>query len=151
MRIVLQRVSHASVAVDGKKVSEIACGVLLLVGITHGDTEAVAGALARKVANLRIFEDAAGKMNLSLLDVQGAAIVVSQFTLYASTRRGRRPGFTGAAAPESAEPLVARFTDALRSAGVADVQTGVFGAHMLVEIHNNGPVTLILESPDSPG
>ncbi len=148
MRIVLQRVSRASVAVDGKMVSEIACGLLLLVGITHGDTESVAEALARKVANLRIIEDDAGKMNLSLLDVQGAALVVSQFTLYASTRRGRRPGFTEAAAPETAEPLVARFANALRRAGVIDVQTGVFGAHMLVELANDGPVTLILDSPD---
>ncbi len=146
MRIVMQRVSQASVSVDGDVVSRIDRGLLLLVGVTHDDTEQTADTLARKVANLRIFEDDAGKMNLSLLDVGGSAIVVSQFTLYASTRRGRRPGFTDAARPELAEPLVARFADALRRAGVADVQSGLFGAHMLVEIHNDGPVTIILDS-----
>jgi D-tyrosyl-tRNA(Tyr) deacylase len=142
----MQRVSQASVSVDGDVVSRIDRGLLLLVGVTHDDTEQTADTLARKVANLRIFEDDAGKMNLSLLDVGGSAIVVSQFTLYASTRRGRRPGFTDAARPELAEPLVARFADALRRAGVADVQSGLFGAHMLVEIHNDGPVTIILDS-----
>jgi len=146
MRIVMQRVSRASVSVNGKVVSRIGRGLLLLVGVTHDDTEQTADTLARKAANLRIFEDDAGKMNLSLLDVGGSAIVVSQFTLYASTRRGRRPGFTDAARPELAEPLVAHFADALRRAGVADVQSGLFGAHMLVEIHNDGPVTIILDS-----
>ncbi len=145
MRIVLQRVRQASVTVDGNVVSRIGPGVLLLVGVTHDDTEQVADTLARKVANLRIFEDDAGKMNLSLLDVGGDVIVVSQFTLYASTRRGRRPGFTDAARPEVAAPLVDYFAEALRQAGVTDVQNGVFGAHMLVEIHNDGPVTIILE------
>jgi D-tyrosyl-tRNA(Tyr) deacylase len=118
--------------------------VVVLVGITHGDTEEQAEWLARKVAGLRIFEDDAGKMNAGLLDVGGAALVISQFTLYADARKGRRPSFSDAAAPGMAEPLVEHFAQALREHGVP-VETGVFGAHMLVEIHNDGPVTIPLE------
>lgn len=144
MRALLQRVSTASVTVDDKVISRIEKGLVVLLGIGHGDGEEQATFLAEKVANLRIFEDEAGKTNLSLLDVKGEAIVVSQFTLYADSRKGRRPSFTDAALPEVAEPLVSRFADLLRGHGVP-TQTGQFGAHMLVEIHNDGPVTIWLE------
>jgi D-tyrosyl-tRNA(Tyr) deacylase len=144
MRAVVQRVSRASVSVDGEIVGRIGCGVVVLVGVTHGDTQEQAEWLARKVAGLRIFEDSAGKMNAGLLDVNGAALVVSQFTLYADARKGRRPSFTEAAPPEEAEPLVDHFARALRDLGVP-VETGIFQAHMLVEIHNDGPVTILLE------
>jgi D-tyrosyl-tRNA(Tyr) deacylase len=144
MRAIIQRVSHASVSIDGEVVGQIERGVVVLVGVTHGDTQDQAEWLARKVAGLRIFEDAEGKMNAGLLDVDGAALVVSQFTLYADARKGRRPSFTDAAPPEIAEPLVAHFVQALQSAKV-HVETGVFQAHMLVEIHNDGPVTILLE------
>ncbi len=144
MRILLQRVSTASVTVDDKVISRIGKGLVVLLGVGHGDGEEQAVFLAEKVANLRIFEDAQGKTNLSVLDVQGAAIVVSQFTLYADSRKGRRPSFTDAALPEVAEPLVNRFVDLLRGHGVP-TQTGQFGAHMQVEIHNDGPVTIWLE------
>jgi D-tyrosyl-tRNA(Tyr) deacylase len=144
MRAVVQRVSQASVTVEGKAVGAIEQGVVVLVGVTHGDTREQADWLAEKVAGLRIFEDAEGKMNLGLLDVGGAALVVSQFTLYGDARKGRRPGFSDAAPPEVAEPLVDYFAQALRAQGVP-VETGVFRAHMLVEIHNDGPVTILLE------
>src|SRR5512134_1774186 len=144
MRTLLQRVSKASVAVEGQIVSAIGKGLLILLGVGHGDGEEQAAFLAEKIAHLRIFEDAQGKTNLSILDVQGEAIVVSQFTLYADTRKGRRPSFTDAALPDKAEPLVTRFADLLRGHGVP-TQTGQFGAHMLVEIHNDGPVTIWLE------
>ncbi len=144
MRTVVQRVSQASVSVGGEVVGAIRRGVVVLVGVTHGDTEEQAEWLARKITGLRIFEDNEGKMNAGLLDVDGAALVISQFTLYADARKGRRPGFTDAAPPEVAEPLVEHFTQALRGHGVP-VETGVFGAHMLVEIHNDGPVTILLE------
>lgn len=144
MRAVVQRVSQASVSVQGKTVGAIERGVVILVGVAHGDGEQQAEWLARKIAGLRIFEDSAGRMNASLLDMGGAALVVSQFTLYADARKGRRPGFTDAALPEVAEPLVAHFAQALRGHGVP-VETGAFGAHMLVEIHNDGPVTILLE------
>lgn len=144
MRVVVQRVSHAAVHVDGQTVGTIGRGVVVLIGVTHGDTPAHAEWLAAKVAGLRIFEDAEGKMNAGLLDVGGEALVVSQFTLYADARKGRRPSFTAAAPPEVAEPLVHSFIQALRSQGV-HVESGVFGAHMLVEIHNDGPVTILLE------
>lgn len=144
MRAVVQRVSQASVTVDGQVVGAIGRGVLVLLGVTHGDGTAQADWLASKIAGLRIFEDSAGKMNLGLLDVGGAALLVSQFTLYGNARKGRRPSFTDAARPGAAEPLVQRFAQALRHQGVP-VEMGVFGAHMLVEIHNDGPVTLILE------
>ncbi len=144
MRAVVQRVSRASVSVDGNIVAAIGPGVVVLVGVTHGDTAEHADWLAQKVAGLRIFEDPAGQMNVGLQEVGGAALVVSQFTLYGDARRGRRPSFTAAAPPEVAEPLVERFAATLAAAGVP-VQSGVFGAHMLVEIHNDGPVTILLE------
>jgi D-tyrosyl-tRNA(Tyr) deacylase len=144
MRAVVQRVSQGSVTVEDKIVGAIKLGVVVLVGVTHGDTEKQAKWLAHKIAGLRIFEDSAGKMNASLLDVSGAALVVSQFTLYADARKGRRPGFTDAAPPEVAEPLIDCFAQALRDCGVP-VETGIFRADMLVEIHNDGPVTILLE------
>ena len=118
---------------------------MILLGITHDDGPEQARWLANKVAGLRIFEDDEGKMNRSLLEIGGAALVVSQFTLYGDCRKGRRPSFTHAARPELAEPLCEQFMGFLRQAGIAQVEYGVFGAHMLVEIHNDGPVTLILE------
>jgi len=147
MRAVVQRVSQASVTVKGEIVGAIGPGLMILVGVTHGDGEEQARWLANKVAGLRIFEDDEGKMNRSLLDVQGSALVVSQFTLYGDCRRGRRPSFTNAAHPDVAAPLCERFAELLQQAGVPQVERGVFGAHMQVEIHNDGPVTLIVESP----
>ena len=144
MRALLQRVSNASVTVEGQTISSIGKGLLILLGVGHGDGEEQAKFLAEKIANLRVFEDEQGKTNLSILDVQGEAIVVSQFTLYADTRKGRRPSFIDAALPEVAEPLVSRFVEFLRGHGVP-TQTGKFGAHMEVEIHNDGPVTIWLE------
>ena len=144
MRAILQRVSKASVTVEGQVISSIGPGLLILLGVGHGDGEEQGAFLADKIANLRIFEDEAGKTNLSVLYVKGEAIVVSQFTLYADTRKGRRPSFTDAALPDVAAPLVERFVELLRAQGVP-TQTGQFGAHMQVEIHNNGPVTIWLE------
>ena len=144
MRALLQRVSRASVTVDDKVISQIGKGLAVLLGIGHGDGEEQVTFLAEKVSNLRIFEDEQGKTNLSIQDVKGEAIVVSQFTLYADSRKGRRPSFTDAALPEVAEPLVNRFVELLRGHGIP-TQTGQFGAHMLVEIHNDGPVTIWLE------
>ncbi len=144
MRAVVQRVSRASVTVDGKVVGAIGSGLMILLGVTHDDGPDESDWLARKIIGLRIFEDSAGKLNLGLLDVEGQAMVVSQFTLYGDSRKGRRPSFVDAARPEVAEPLVRRFADTMRQHGV-HVEMGVFGAHMLVEIHNDGPVTLILE------
>jgi D-tyrosyl-tRNA(Tyr) deacylase len=144
MRALLQRVSKASVTVEGQKVSAIEKGLLILLGVGHGDGEDQAKFLAEKIAKLRVFEDEQGKTNLSILDVKGEAIVVSQFTLYADMRKGRRPSFIDAALPEVAAPLVDRFVELLRSQGVP-TQTGKFGAHMQVEIHNDGPVTIWLE------
>ena len=144
MRALVQRVSQASVRVEGQTVSAIGKGLLILLGVGHGDGGEQATFLAEKIANLRVFEDEMGKTNLSILDVQGEAIVVSQFTLYADARKGRRPSFTDAASPTVAEPLVDRFIELLRGHGVP-TQTGKFGAHMDVEIHNDGPVTIWLE------
>lgn len=144
MRALVQRVSFGKVTVDGKITAQIDQGFVILLGVGHGDDTAAAEYLAEKVATLRVFEDDAGKMNLSLLDVGGQAIVVSQFTLYADTSRGRRPSFVNAAAPDIAEPLVDHFAQLLRDKGIATGQ-GVFGADMAVEIHNDGPVTIILE------
>ena len=146
MRAVLQRVTKGSVTVDNEVVAQVGLGYVILLGIGPDDTPAIARELAEKTAYLRVFEDEAGKMNLSLLDVGGAAIVVSQFTLYADTSRGRRPSFINAAKPELAEPLVEVFTARLREMGVA-TQQGVFGAHMVVDIRNDGPVTILLELP----
>ena len=144
MRALLQRVSSAKVTVAGKTIAEIGPGLVVLIGVGHGDSDQQAAFLAEKIANLRIFEDEQGKTNLSILDVKGEAIVVSQFTLYADTRKGRRPSFIDAAVPEVAEPLVSRFVELLRGHGVP-AQTGQFGAHMLVEIQNDGPLTVWLE------
>ena len=144
MRALLQRVSKGSVSVDGRIIAQIGRGLIILVGIGHDDGESQAQYLAEKISKLRIFEDQQGKTNLSVLDVGGEAIVVSQFTLYADTHKGRRPSFIDAALPEHAAPLVARFADLLREQGVP-TQSGEFGAHMLVEIHNDGPVTVWLE------
>jgi len=144
VRAVVQRVSHAAVTVEGELVGAIGSGLAILLGVTHDDGPDEAEWLARKIAGLRIFEDREGKLNLSLLDVEGQALVVSQFTLYADARKGRRPSFIDAARPEVAEPLVQRFADTLRQHGIP-TEMGVFGAHMLVEIFNDGPVTLILE------
>lgn len=144
MRALIQRVSKAGVAVNGQTIASIGKGLLILLGVGHGDGEEQARFLAEKIANLRIFEDEQGKTNLSVLDVQGEALVVSQFTLYADTRKGRRPSFTDAALPEVAEALVDRFVEFLRGHGVP-TQSGQFGAHMEVEIHNDGPVTVWLE------
>lgn len=144
MRAVLQRVWRGKVSVEGRTVAEIGPGMVILLGIGQQDTEETARALAEKAANLRVFEDEQGKMNLSIRDVGGSAIVVSQFTLYADTRRGRRPSFIDAALPDLARPLVDRFAELLTEQGVP-AQTGEFGAHMLVEIENDGPVTILLE------
>ena len=144
MRLLIQRVSKASVTVEKQTISSIGKGLLILVGIGHSDGEEQVQFLAEKTANLRIFEDEQGKTNLSVLDVKGETIVVSQFTLYADTRKGRRPSFIDAALPDVAAPLVDRFAELLRSHGVP-TQTGQFGASMQVEIHNDGPVTIWLE------
>ena len=145
MRVVLQRVSRAEVRIDGETVASIGRGLLLLVGVADGDTADEAAKLARKCAEMRIFADGEGKFNLSLLDVGGEALVVSQFTLMADTRKGRRPSFVDAAAPETAEPLVEAFARALRDAGVP-TRTGRFRATMSVELVNEGPVTVLLDS-----
>jgi D-tyrosyl-tRNA(Tyr) deacylase len=144
MRVVLQRVSHGRVSVGERTLAEIGVGLVILLGIGPDDGEEQARYLVEKIANLRIFEDAEGKMNRSLLDTGGQVIVVSQFTLYADTRKGRRPSFTDAALPETASLLVERFAGLLRQLGVP-TQTGEFGAHMLVEIANDGPVTIWME------
>jgi D-aminoacyl-tRNA deacylase len=145
MRAVLQRVSSASVTVGGEIVGAIEYGLLILLGVGQGDGAADVELLAEKIANLRIFADDEGRFNRSLLDAGGAALVVSQFTLYADTRKGRRPSFTAAAPPELAEPLVDAFRDELRRLGVV-VATGRFGASMQVQLINNGPVTIVLDS-----
>ena len=144
MRVVLQRVSRASVSIDGQVVGRIDRGFLLLVGFTHADTEAQVDWMAEKVTGLRLFADQEGKMNLALADVGGGALVVSQFTLYGNAEKGRRPSFIDAARPETAIPLYERFIERLRMAGL-EVATGQFGAMMDVELVNDGPVTLMLE------
>jgi D-tyrosyl-tRNA(Tyr) deacylase len=147
MRILVQRVKSGSVRIDGKEVGAIELGLVVLVGVAKGDTEAMAEKLARKTAALRIFADEAGKLNLSLKDIGGQALAVSQFTLYADTSRGNRPGFDQAAPPQLAERLYEHFVRALREQGIT-VQTGVFQAYMLVSIENDGPVTLMLEDKE---
>lgn len=144
MRALLQRVKNGRVIVAGHVLAEIGPGLVILLGVGPQDGEQQASYLAEKSVNLRIFEDEAGKINRSILDVGGEALVVSQFTLYADTRKGRRPSFTEAAPPEVARPLVERFAELLRAEGVP-TQTGEFGAHMLVEIANDGPVTIWME------
>ena len=144
MKAVIQRVAHASVTVDGNCVSKIADGLLILLGIGPEDNEEKARLMTKKIAALRIFQDEADKMNLSVRDIGGSAIVVSQFTLYADCRKGNRPSFVGAAAPDIASPLVDRFVELLNEQGVP-TQTGVFGAHMDVDLLNSGPVTILLD------
>ncbi len=146
MKVVLQRVQSSSVSIDGKIVGQIEKGLMLLVGITHDDTEKDVQYLADKITGLRIFEDEQGKMNLSLLDVGGQILSISQFTLYGDTRKGRRPGFSDAAKPEVAGKLYDLFNQAVVRLGV-HVETGEFGADMAVSLVNDGPVTLIVESP----
>lgn len=148
MRAVLQRVTQASVTVEGRIVGEIGRGVLILLGVTHEDTPAQADWLAARIATLRVFRalDGPSHFDRSLLDVAGAALVVSQFTLYGETRKGRRPDFTRAARPDVAKPLIDYFCDQLRRQGVR-VETGVFGADMAVTLVNDGPVTLVLDAP----
>jgi D-tyrosyl-tRNA(Tyr) deacylase len=145
MKAVIQRVTRASVVVDGATVGKIGAGFLVLLGAGHDDTEEDVRYIAGKVAGMRIFSDAEGKFNLSLADVGGAILLVSQFTLYADTRKGRRPSFIDAAPPELAEALVERCAQLLREEGL-HVETGVFGAHMEVSLLNDGPVTIILDS-----
>jgi D-tyrosyl-tRNA(Tyr) deacylase len=144
MRALIQRVISAKVSVEGKRVAEIGHGLVIFLGIGQGDTEEHARYLAAKIATLRIFEDSASKFNQSLLDVSGSAIVVSQFTLYGDAHKGHRPSFSDAARPEYAAPLVEKFAEFLHAHGVP-TQTGIFGTHMLVEIINDGPVTIGLE------
>ncbi len=150
MRAVLQRVDAASVTVDGKVVGEIGAGLMILVGVEKGDTEDAVRWTARKSAELRIFRDDAGKMNRSVQDVGGAVLAVSQFTLLADCRKGRRPGFDRAAPPDEGRRLYDLYCEELRALGLR-VETGVFGAEMMVDIRNRGPVTIILERAPDPG
>jgi len=145
MRAVIQRVRHARVSVDKRIVGEIGPGVLVLLGVGKGDSSEAASYLAEKTANLRIFNDGEGKMNVSLLESGGSALVVSQFTLYGDVRRGRRPGFDRAAPPAEANRLYEEYVASLKALGVP-VETGVFQAHMVVELENDGPVTILLDS-----
>lgn len=146
MRAILQRVRKGAVTVEGQVVGAVDVGFVALVGVTHTDTQAEADLLARKTAQLRVFEDPEGKMNLSALDVGAGVLVISQFTLYADMKKGRRPSFVDAARPELAAPLVEYYAERLRMEGIQRVETGVFGALMQVEIHNDGPVTIILDT-----
>jgi D-tyrosyl-tRNA(Tyr) deacylase len=148
MRAVIQRVRQGRVSVEGETVGEVGPGLVILLGAGHGDGQAEADRLADKIANLRIFSDAQGKTNLSILDVDGEALVISQFTLYADCHKGRRPSFVHAAPPDVAAPLVDHFAERLRQAGLRRVETGEFGAMMLVEIHNDGPFTIFLDTDD---
>jgi len=149
MKSVLQRVRRGRVLVDGDTIAAIERGLVILIGVGHADTKNEAEWLAEKCAVLRVFEDEQGKTNLSVQDVGGEVLVISQFTLYADTRKGRRPSFIKAASPEIAQPLVDHFVDHMRGLGIS-IQKGVFGAHMLVEIENDGPVTIILERDPQP-
>lgn len=148
MRVLLQRVTAGSVSVDGRIVGEINRGLVVLTGIGHEDDGAIVDRMAEKIAHLRIFNDEQGKFNRSLIDVAGGVLIVSQFTLFADARKGRRPSFTGAARPEHASPLCDRFTEAFRTMNISPVATGVFGASMQVAIHNDGPVTIWLDSDE---
>ena len=146
VRAMLQRVSRASVTVDGQPIASIGPGLVVLLGVGHGDDEPTTDALARRITELRIFRDDDLRTNRSIIDTGGAALVVSQFTLYADTSRGRRPGFTNAADPTVAERLYLRLAERLRAGGVTDVQTGSFGAEMAVELVNDGPFTIWLDT-----
>lgn len=148
MKAVVQRVRQGQVSVGGETIGQIGQGLVILLGAGHDDGQPEADRLATKIANLRIFSDAAGKTNLSVLNVDGEALLISQFTLYADCRKGRRPSFVHAAPPDIAEPLVDYFADRLRLAGIRRVETGEFGAEMLVGIHNDGPFTIVLDSDD---
>lgn len=148
MRVILQRVRSGQVTVEGHVTGAIQQGFVALVGVTHTDTQTEAALLARKTAHLRVFEDDEGKMNRSALEIGGGVLVVSQFTLYADSRKGRRPSFIDAARPEHAAPLVEYYAAQLRAEGILKVEHGVFGAMMLVEIQNDGPVTIILDSDE---
>jgi D-aminoacyl-tRNA deacylase len=148
MRAILQRVQQGHVAVDGQIVGQIGRGYVILLGITHNDSLAEVKKLAEKTAHLRVFEDEQGKMNLSALDTGAEMLVISQFTLYADARKGRRPSFTDAALPDVAEPLVSQFVAQLRALGVTRVASGIFGAQMQVHIENEGPVTIILDTAE---
>ena len=148
MRAVIQRVRQGRVSVERQVVGEIGLGLVILLGAGQDDGQAEADRLADKIATLRIFSDAQDKTNLSILDVDGEALVISQFTLYADWRKGRRPSFVHAALPDVAAPLVEHFAERLRRAGIRRVQTGQFGAKMLVEIHNDGPFTIVLDTDD---
>lgn len=147
MRAVIQRVKHSSVTVDGKIIGEIGQGLMILLGVTHTDGEKEMNWLASKIKDLRIFEDAEGKMNLGLEDIKGELLVISQFTLYGNCIKGRRPGFTDAARPDLAEPLYEKFIEKCRSFGIK-TECGEFGADMKVELLNDGPVTLIIDTAD---
>lgn len=148
MRAILQRVRQGRVIADERVAGEIGPGYVILLGVTHGDGPAEVKKLAEKTVHLRVFEDDQGKMNLSALDTGAEILVVSQFTLFADARKGRRPSFTRAAPPDVAEPLLAQYVDHLLKLGVKKVETGVFGAHMLVRIENDGPVTIILDTAE---
>lgn len=148
MRVVLQRVSNCTVTVNDKITGEIGKGFLLLLGVENGDTEADAIKLAKKISGLRIFTDENDKMNLSLADVGGSVLVVSNFTLYADCSHGRRPSFINAARPEISDPLYKFFCEEIRKNGIENVQTGIFGADMKVSLTNDGPVTLVINSED---
>jgi D-tyrosyl-tRNA(Tyr) deacylase len=148
MRAILQRVRYGHVTVNGDIVGEIRSGYVILLGVTHGDGPAEVKKLAEKTVHLRVFEDDQGKMNLSALDTGAEMLVISQFTLYADTRKGRRPSFTDAALPDVAAPLVAQFAAQLQALGVKKVAAGVFGAHMQIHIENDGPVTIILDTAE---
>jgi D-tyrosyl-tRNA(Tyr) deacylase len=150
MRALLQRVSRASVTVDGSEIAAIGPGLVVLLGVGHGDDAATADALAKRICELRMFEDEDGRTNRSLLDVGGACLIVSQFTLYADTSRGRRPGFTAAAPPDVASELWGRVADGVRRQGV-EVGLGEFGAEMAVELVNDGPFTIWLDTADRAG
>ncbi len=147
MRAVVQRVLSATVRVDGQVISSIGPGLLVLLGVGNGDTADIAKRMARKIAELRIFSDAEGKFNLSALELDREILVVSQFTLYADCRRGRRPSFTDAAQPEIAAPLIQTFVEETQRLGI-NTATGIFRAHMVVELYNDGPVTLVLDSKE---
>ena len=146
MRAILQRVRRGYVTIDNKVVGEIGPGYVILLGVTHQDGPAQVKKLAEKTVHLRVFEDEQGKMNRSALDTGAEMLVISQFTLFANAKKGRRPSFTKAAPPEIAEPLVAQFVNYLLELGVNKVETGLFGTHMLVNIENDGPVTIILDT-----
>jgi D-tyrosyl-tRNA(Tyr) deacylase len=146
MKVLLQRVTSASVTVEGRIVGCIDAGLLLLVGFGHADTEHLLEPMARRIANMRVFADDVGRFSYSLLDTGGAALLVPQFTLYAQTRKGRRPDFSAAMRPDSAERLFDSFVNAVHGAGVSEVRTGRFGAEMRVSLVNDGPVTLLVQS-----